>query len=112
VGNTRGLMAEVRYDFLLFRFELSGSPFSRPWLVAILRRDLLQLLGCLLQAVGGLGFPHLPLPSSVLLRGRWLMIENETTRDLGVRVGLLTEEVFRLWRLKLEAPVARRGVSR
>jgi hypothetical protein len=57
-------MAALRYDLLLFRFELSGSPVSHPWLVGILRGDLLLLLGCLIHAVGVLGFPRLPLSSS------------------------------------------------
>ena len=45
-------------------FEISGSPFSPPWLVGILLRDLLLLLACLLNVVGVLGFPRLPSPHS------------------------------------------------
>jgi hypothetical protein len=40
------------------------------------------------------------------------MVMEEKTRDLVGRVGLLMEEMLRLWRLKLEAPVVWRGVSR
>jgi hypothetical protein len=74
-------------------------------LVPTLVLVLALLLECLLNVVGVLGFPRLPSPYSDFLRERWLMIEEETTRDLGGRVGLLVEEVLRSWRLKLEAPV-------
>jgi hypothetical protein len=40
------------------------------------------------------------------------MVEEEETRDLVGRVRLLMEEVLRLWRLKLEAPVVWRRMSR
>jgi hypothetical protein len=72
---------------------MTSSPFSRPWLVGILRRDLLLPLGCFLRAVSGLGLPHLRLPSSDFQRERWLMNDEDATRALRGRDGLLTEGV-------------------
>jgi hypothetical protein len=57
----RELMASLRYDCL------SGSPFFPPWLVGILRGDVLLLVGCLMRAVGVLGFLCCPCDHLVMI---------------------------------------------